>query len=175
MTVTIPDVNTLKALASKDLLVASIGAGSGFIVGDYLSEMVKTTVAQVGWKGVGVKALVKVGLGLGTGVIAFKTSNPLVKIFAALASVGSMGSILVDVFKQVYPGGAEAGGQISGLMLRELALGPEAETPTPEAQISSQLAAIGQAAEVTQDFAGNGTPTVAIKSTTKGVRDFAGI
>ncbi len=171
MTVTIPEVNTLKALASKDVIVASAGVGSGFLVGDYLAEMAKTTAAQTGWKGVLVKSLVKVGLGLGTGVIAFKAKGSATKIFAALASVGSMGSILVDVFKQVYPGGAEAGGQISGLMLRELALGAESlSTEAPSTQTS-----ITSAAETTQDFAGDhGGTAVAVKSVAKGVRDFAG-
>lgn len=174
MSVTVKNITQLKDIASKDVLVAAGGVGAGGMAGEYLGEMAKTSLAQTGWAGVGVKALVKSLLALLMGIIS-RGQAGITKIFLVLSGLGSMATILPDIIGMVYPGGAVAGGQIAGLKLRELSLGAKALAPTTTTTTNAGVLT-GQNPP-TVDYAGDGNSGVApsaITPTRAKVTDFAG-
>jgi len=177
MSVAVKEITTIKDLANKEVLTAVVGAGGGLVAGTYLAQIAKTSLAQTGWAGFGVTSGVKAALALGMGLLA-KGQSGLAKILLTLSSIGSLAGIIPDLVAMFYAGGAEAGGQITGLMLRELTLGSEAlagagvgagvGTPSP--------GAVGQTIVGTTDYAGNHTPVTDISKPlgAGSVKDFAG-
>lgn len=172
MSVAVKEITAIKDLANKEVLTAVVGAGGGLVAGTYLAQMAKTSLAQTGWAGFGVTAGVKALLALGMGILS-KGQSGLAKVLLTLSSIGSLAGIIPDLVSMFYAGGAEAGGQITGLMLRELTLGSEA---LAGAGVEGAVApTLGEVAGIT-DYAGNG-PSVESVSKPLGagsVKDFAG-
>jgi hypothetical protein len=163
MAITVQEINSLQSLASPSVLSAVGGTGVGIFGGEYVGELAKTTLGQTGWVGFGVKAGVQTLLAILTGLLAFATRG-LARIFLVFLGIGSMGAIIPDLIAMVYPGGAVAGGQITGLQMRELALGAQA--------LSGNLAG-GPHSPV--DYAGNHLAPSVLRKTQSGVTDFTGM
>lgn len=176
MSVSVSEISNAKLLVSKPVLIAAGGAGAGGLTGEYLAEMAKTSLAQTGWKGVGVKAIVKALLALLVGVLS-RGQAGLTKIFLALAGIGSLGSILPDVIRMVSPGGAEAAGQIAGLKLRQLTMGAKALGTQTTTKTTKGVGDLTGKTPPTVDFVGNGNGALAASALAPmraAVTDFTG-
>lgn len=83
---------------------SSVGVAFGLTVAEFLAEFTARVSGQVQWKKVGVKALIKLIVGLIFYGIANKVGG-LWSLGFELATYGSVGSIVPDVIFQIYPGG----------------------------------------------------------------------
>ena len=94
-----PTLDSLRIPATSGL-----GVAFGLTTSEFLAEFVARATGQVKWAKVGVKALVKLFVGMIFYGVANKVSG-LWSLGFELATYGSVGSIVPDVIFQVYPGG----------------------------------------------------------------------
>ena len=83
---------------------SGLGVAFGLSTSEFLAEFVARSTGQVAWNKVGVKALIK----LLVGVVFYGIANKVTGLWSLgfeLATYGSVGSIVPDVIFQVYPGG----------------------------------------------------------------------
>ena len=84
--------------------VSGTGVAFGYTVADFLAEFTARVTGQVAWYKVGVKALIKLLVGLIFYGIASRVSG-LWSLGFELATYGSIGSIAPDVAWALAPGG----------------------------------------------------------------------
>ncbi len=83
---------------------SGVGVAFGLTTAEFLAEFAARATGQVKWAKVGVKALIK----LIVGVIFYGIANKVGGLWSLgfeLATYGSVGSIVPDVVFQIYPGG----------------------------------------------------------------------
>ena len=102
---------------SATQLIAGAGTAGGLLFGDFMGALITTasgltgtaaTVASIGTKGV---------LGIGLFYIT-KSLVGTAKVVGWFASVGCMTSIIIDLIRAAWPGGAVAAGALVGARLR---------------------------------------------------------
>lgn len=88
-------------------VIGLLGGGTGISVGTLGAEIVNKYTGQTGWYACGVKAGVKSAIGALTYFLSTKFSdgNASAAFFAEMIAYGAWGSIFLDVFAALYPGG----------------------------------------------------------------------
>jgi len=88
-------------------VIGLLGGGTGITIGTLGAEIVNKYTGQTGYYALGVKAGVKGAIGALTYFIStkFSDSNATAAFFAEMVAYGAWGSIFLDVFAALYPGG----------------------------------------------------------------------
>jgi len=88
----------------NELLTGGIGAGLGVLLGEFIGEYVARATNTVGAKKLLAKGLIKGLIGVTLASLSVGVTGPIGFILL-VAGYGSIGSIFIDVFRYLVPGG----------------------------------------------------------------------
>ena len=103
---------------SATQLIAGTGAAGGLLFGDFMGALITTASGLTGTSATAVSIFTKAALGTGLFYITKSLVVGRGKVFGWFASVGCMASILIDLIRAAWPGGAVAAGVRLGARLR---------------------------------------------------------
>ncbi|MEM1551564.1 MAG: hypothetical protein QXH03_02705 [Candidatus Bathyarchaeia archaeon] len=106
----------------------ALGVVTGLTLNEFFAEWAGRVSGQTGWGLVGVKALVKGLLGAAFWGLAARVTGPILKLFLNVVGYTTTGTIIWDVFRELYPGGIWGIAEAAAVMARGAAAGARVAT-----------------------------------------------
>lgn len=83
----------------------ALAVATGLTLNEFFAEWAARVSGQTGWGIVGVKALVKTFIALIFWGLAARVAGPIAKLILNVVGYTTVGTIIWDVFREMYPGG----------------------------------------------------------------------
>jgi hypothetical protein len=101
----------------------ALGVATGLTLNEFFAEWAARVSGQTGWGIVGVKALVKGILAIAFWGLAARVAGPIIKLYLNVVGYTTAGTILWDIFREMYPGGIWGMAEAAAVMARGAAAG----------------------------------------------------
>ncbi len=103
---------------TPEIIAGTSGVATGLLANEFFAEWAARVSGQVEWGKVGVKAVVKLLLMAGFLGLSARVTGALTKLYLKVAGFTTGGTILWDIFMQLYPGGIWGAAEAAAIMAR---------------------------------------------------------